>query len=88
MNADIDTVKQKHILYIDDVGTESTAVKYGERRLAFCEIVDEDEKRGKLLMLTTNLSLEEIYQKYGERTMERLGAINRSVKVEGKSLRR
>lgn len=88
MNADIDTVKQKHILYIDDVGTESMAVKYGERRLAFCEIVDEAEKRGKLLMLTTNLSLEEISQKYGERTMDRLVAITRRVKFEGNSLRR
>ena len=88
MNADLDTVKQKHILYIDDVGTESMAVKYGERRLAFCEIVDEAEKRGKLLMLTTNLSLEEISQKYGERTMDRLVAITRRVKFEGNSLRR
>ena len=88
MNADIDTVKQKHILYIDDVGTESMSVKYGERRLAFCEIVDEAEKRGKLLMLTTNLSLEEISQKYGERTMDRLVAITRRVKFEGNSLRR
>ena len=64
------------------------AVKYGERRLAFCEIVDEAEKRGKLLMLTTNLSLEEISQKYGERTMDRLVAITRRVKFEGNSLRR
>ena len=71
-----------------NVGTESMAVKYGERRLAFCEIVDEAEKRGKLLMLTTNLSLEEISQKYGERTMDRLVAITRRVKFEGNSLRR
>ena len=88
MNAELDTVKQRHILYIDDVGTESMAVKYGERRLAFCEVVDEAEKRGKLLMLTTNLSLEEISQKYGERTMDRLVAITRRVKFEGTSLRR
>ena len=47
----------------------------------------EAEKRGKLLMLTTNLSLEEISQKYGERTMDRLVAITRRVKFEGNSLR-
>lgn len=88
MNADIDAVKQKHIIYIDDVGTENMSVKFGEKRLAFCEIVDEAEKRGKLLILTTNLSLDEISQKYGERTMDRLVAITTRVKFIGKSLRK
>ena len=88
MNADIDAVKAKHIIYIDDVGTENMSVKFGEKRLAFCEIVDEAEKRGKLLMLTTNLSLDEISQKYGERTMDRLVAITTRVKFKGESLRK
>lgn len=88
MNADIDAVKQKHIIYIDDIGTENVSVKFGEKRLAFCEIVDEAEKRGKLLILTTNLSLDEISQKYGERTMDRLVAITTRVKFKGESLRR
>lgn len=88
MNADIDEVKSKHIIYIDDVGTENVSVKYGEKRLAFSEIVDEAEKRGKLLILTTNLSLDELAQKYGERTMDRLVAITKRVKFIGKSLRK
>lgn len=88
MNAHIDAVKAKHIIYIDDVGTENVSVKYGERRMAFPELVDEAEKRGKLLMLTTNLSLDEISQKYGERTMDRLVAITTRVKFKGDSLRK
>ena len=88
MNADIDEVKSKHIIYIDDVGTENVSIKFGERRLAFPEIVDEAEKRGKLLILTTNLSLDELAQKYGERTMDRLVAITKRVKFVGKSLRK
>lgn len=88
MNANIDAVKSKHIIYIDDVGTENLSVKFGEKRLAFCEIVDEAEKRGKLLILTTNLSLDEISQKYGERTMDRLVAITTRVKFKGDSLRK
>lgn len=88
MNADIDAVKAKHIIYIDDVGTENVSVKFGEKRLAFCEIVDEAEKRGKLLMLTTNLSLDQIAEKYGERTMDRLTAITTRVLFKGKSLRK
>ena len=88
MNADIDLVKRGHIVYIDDVGTENVSVKYGERRMAFPELVDEAEKRGKLLILTTNLSLDEISQKYGERTMDRLVAITKPIKFKGESLRK
>lgn len=88
MNSDIDGVKANHLIYIDDVGTENISIKYGEKRLAFSEIVDEAEKRGKLLIATTNLSLDELAQKYGERTMDRLVAITKRVKFIGESLRK
>ncbi len=88
MNASIDEVKAKHILYIDDIGTENVSVKFGEKRLAFSEIVDEAEKRGKLLMLSTNFSLDELASKYGIRTMDRLVAITTRVLFEGGSLRK
>lgn len=87
MNNNPDEVKNKHIIYIDDVGIENISVKYGEKRLVFPEIVDEAEKKGKLLILSTNLSKDEILQKYGERTMDRLNAITKRVRFVGKSLR-
>jgi DNA replication protein DnaC len=87
MNADIDHIKQKHIIYLDDIGTESIRVNYGEKRMAFPELVDEAEKRGKLLIITTNLSKDEIKEKYGERTLDRLRAITTPVRFVGKSLR-
>jgi len=88
MNADIDAVKNKHIIYIDDIGTESMSVKYGEKRLAFAELVDEAEKKGKLLIISTNLSLSDLRDKYGERTIDRLRAITTPVAFEGESLRK
>lgn len=88
INSNIDDVKKQHIIYIDDVGTEDVSVKYGERRMAFPELVDEAEKRNKLLIITTNLSLDEISQKYGERTIDRLVAITTRVKFVGRSLRK
>lgn len=88
MNAELDAVKQKHIIYVDDIGTEFLSVKYGEKRLAFSELVDEAEKKGKLLIITTNLSLTELQQKYGERTVDRLRAITTPVVFKGDSLRR
>ena len=88
MNAELDSVKQKHIIYVDDIGTENLSVKYGEKRLAFAELTDEAEKKGKLLILTTNLSIEELGGKYGERTVDRLRAITKTVLFAGESLRR
>lgn len=88
MNAELDSVKQKHIIYVDDIGTENLSFKYGEKRLAFAELTDEAEKKGKLLILTTNLSIEELEKKYGERTVDRLRAITKTVLFAGESLRR
>ena len=87
MNADIDNVKRYHLIYVDDIGTESVSVKYGERRMTFPELVDEAEKRGKLLLLTTNLSIDEIAEKYGLRTLDRLKEITKTVRFAGQSLR-
>jgi DNA replication protein DnaC len=88
MNADLDAVKQKHIIYVDDIGTENLSVKYGEKRLAFAELADEAEKKGKLLILTTNLTIDELREKYGERTIDRLRAITKTVLFSGESLRK
>ena len=88
MNADMDQVINKHLVYIDDIGTEGISIKFGERRMAFSELVDEAEKRGALLLLTTNLSIGELREKYGERTIDRLKAITKMVKFVGESLRK
>lgn len=88
MNHDIDAVKACHIIYIDDIGTEGESVKYGERRMAFPEVVDAAEKKGKLLICSTNLALVDLKAKYGERTTDRLKAITRQVLFVGNSFRK
>ena len=45
------------------------------------------EKRGHLLLCSTNLTLDELRQRYGERTIDRLRAIVRPVAFSGASLR-
>lgn len=64
---------------IDDVGTESTAVRYGERREAFAEVVDCAERSGKLLLLSTNLSPHQLGERYGMRVLDRLMGLCRFV---------
>lgn len=82
-----DAVLAKHIIYIDDVGTENVANNYGNKRIPFMELCDLAEMKGKLLMLTTNLDIPHLEEKYGERTIDRLRAITKCVTFKGKSLR-
>lgn len=87
------------LAFIDDIGTEPEAVRFGERHLAFSEIVDNAEKKSNLLVITTNLRtshktdsdgnvIPSIEYKYGIRTLDRLRAITKVVKFSGKSFRK
>lgn len=75
-------------LIIDDFGIESVRCRFGEKRIILSEIVDRAEKKGGLLLLTTNCSFQEILEKYGLRTVDRLSAITRQVYFTGDSLRK
>lgn len=60
MNARIDDLlrycQPNHVIIIDDLGTEpAETVSFGNRRRPFCELVDTAERRGTLLIVTTNL---------------------------------
>lgn len=88
LNKHPDEVMSKHIIYIDDIGTECVSNIYGNKRLPFSELVDEAETKGKLLIISTNLDASHIEEKYGTRTIDRLRAIVRYVPFTGKSLRK
>lgn len=74
-------------IIIDDVGLEHETVIYGEKHNSFNEVVDIAEKRGILLVLTTNLTPEELVEKYGDRTLDRLRSLVKTVVFKGNSLR-
>lgn len=88
LNTKIDEILKLHTIYIDDIGTESVSKIYGNVRSTFSELCDAAEQRGKLLMITTNLTASELEEKYGERTLDRLRAITKFVAFSGKSLRK
>ena len=50
--------------------------------------IDLAEKKGTLLILTTNLTVDELRVKYGERVVDRLRAITNVVYFKGSSLRK
>lgn len=76
------------VTIIDDVGTESASMIYGERHNSFFEYLDHAERKGLLLVITSNLTLKEISERYGERTIDRLKKLCRLVVFKGKSLRK
>ena len=88
LNTKIDEVLKLHIVSIDDVGTEELAKTYGNVRCTFSELCDSAEQKGKLLIITTNLTARELELKYGERTLDRLKAITKFVPFTGESLRK
>lgn len=88
MNKDVDLVLSKHIISLDDIGTEEISIKYGERRMAFAEIMDAAEKHGKLVIVSTNLSEDDLRERYGDRVLDRIKAITTRVLFKGESLRK
>lgn len=88
LNQKIDEILKLHIIYIDDIGTEDNLNSYGNKRMPFAELCDAAEKKGKLLILTTNLSIDELTQRYGDRVVDRLIATTKAVPFTGDSLRK
>lgn len=88
LNKKIDEILKLHIIYIDDIGTEDNLNSYGNKRMPFAELCDNAEKKGKLLILTTNLSINELTERYGDRVVDRLIATTKAVPFTGDSLRK
>jgi DNA replication protein DnaC len=88
MNENIDEILKKKIICLDDVGTEDISNKFGNKRMAFSEIMDAVEQQGKLVIITTNLNADQIRNKYGDRILDRIIATTKRIKFTGNSLRK
>jgi DNA replication protein DnaC len=88
MNSELESLLKKRVVSLDDVGTEDVRMNYGERCWAFPEIIDSAEKKGHLVVITTNLGRDEIAQKYGIRTLERIKSTTTRILFKGVSMRK
>lgn len=70
-------------LCIDDLGTE----KDTKSRDVFERLADQMEKRGRFLIVTTNLSAEDIRRIYGDRVFDRLKGNTTCIVFKGDSMR-
>lgn len=77
-----------HPIYIiDDVGEDKEENDYGTKRSYFAELMDEAEKRGTLVIVSSNLSREE-FKRYGARPYDRLRSMCKRIEIRGESLRK
>lgn len=88
MNLKTDEILRRQFISLDDIGTEEMVNVYGNRRLAFAEIMDVVEKQSKLVIISTNLNKEALIEKYGFRVYDRIIGTTRRVRFEGESLRK
>lgn len=87
MNTVPDEVLSKHILSIDDIGTEEVSNSFGNKRMIFGEVMDLAEKEGKLIIISSNLNLQDLQGKYGDRIADRIKSTTTRVLFKGGSLR-
>lgn len=77
----------RRFIVIDDIGVENEYNYFGAKRNIFSEIVDHAEQQSKILIITSNLTLEQMKEKYGSRTIDRLKALVSFVTFTGASMR-
>lgn len=73
---------------IDDVGTESIKNYFGEKSEVFASVMDDAERHFKPVFISTNLTGQQIIDRYGKRTMDRIVRLCRIVKFKGESFRK
>lgn len=88
MNRNLDLLLTRHYIALDDVGTEEVINHYGNRRLAFAEVMDVAEKQNKLVIVSSNLQERDLAERYGDRTVDRIRSTMRRILFAGQSLRK
>ena len=87
INQNKERVMYPKILCIDDIGVEDIANDYGEKINVFAKVMDEVERKKKMIIITTNLTKEQLEKKYSTRTIDRINGCCKVVAFNGESMR-
>lgn len=75
-------------LYLDDVGQEPVEVKsFGNSLIPFVEIVHKRYSTQRPMVITSNLTIRDILERYGERVADRMKEMTEVVNFRGQSYR-
>lgn len=87
INQNKERVMYPKILCIDDIGVEDMANDYGEKINVFAKVMDEVERKKKMIIITTNLTKVQLEKKYSTRTIDRINGCCKVVAFNGESMR-
>jgi DNA replication protein DnaC len=84
----VEEFKRKHIVYIDELGTELMGNNYGQRFESFDLLLNiADQNFRPILLITTNLDGKMFKERYGDRSLDRIERLCKFITFEGDSLR-
>lgn len=83
----LDYLQRTRFPIIDELGVEMQVNDYGEKCEGFNLVVNAAERYNRPMFITTNLTEEQILARYGERTLDRLAHLCKTVRFSGESLR-
>jgi DNA replication protein DnaC len=77
---------RRHLL-LDEIGVETNLNDYGEKFNPVERLINLSEDENKALFCSTNLSLEQLFNRYGKRAFDRLAKRCKIIEFTTKSLR-
>lgn len=87
INKEPENALKSKLICIDDIGTEDILNSFGNKRMVFSEIIDNAEKKGNLVIISSNLDKDGIIEKYGFRVYDRIISTTKRINFNGKSFR-
>lgn len=82
------TLRFMHLVSVDDLGVEEEIKEYGKIRRPFNDLVNLAEDSGKFLLISSNLTPQEIAARYDNRVADRLNSLVNVIYMNGESLRK
>ncbi len=80
-------LNSKKFIAIDEIGKDSVIKDYGNEKDPVEAAIDHCEDRMKLLLMTSNLTGEQIKERYGNRTLSRIKRLCKIVVFKGRDYR-
>ena len=72
---------------IDDIGQEGVVNDYGTKLYSVADMISDAEDQMKLVVLSSNLTKSQLSDKYGDRIVDRLSRLCKTVVFNGNSFR-
>lgn len=81
-------LRTKQFISVDDLGTETFKNDFGEKYEPINKLINIAESEGKILFISTNLNSNEVMERYGLRTFDRINRLCYIIKFTGDSMRK